>query len=100
MIRHDECPIWRSRSGALHVYLDVVRHMNPFLLSRSASLARQTRHTYRSFRTMNTDSKGNLALYTSSSANGRPGWVEHFESQLKDHPAAKCLCLAPHVILS
>ncbi|KAI5453703.1 hypothetical protein NCC49_005522 [Naganishia albida] len=38
---------------------------------------------------MNTDNSGNLCLYTSATATGRPGWVEHFESQLKDHPSAK-----------
>ncbi|KAJ9123478.1 hypothetical protein QFC24_003692 [Naganishia onofrii] len=38
---------------------------------------------------MNSDAKGNLCIYPSTMASGRPGWVHHFEQQLEDHPSAK-----------
>lgn len=62
----------------------------------TATLIRFTNVTARSrnlfSRKMNADNAGNLCLYTSATATGRPGWVEHFESQLRDHPSAKCTC--------
>lgn len=57
-------------------------------LNRLTATALRARNTIP--RKMNTDNSGNLCLYTSATATGRPGWVEHFESQLKDHPSAKC----------
>ncbi|KAJ9094064.1 hypothetical protein QFC21_006165 [Naganishia friedmannii] len=38
---------------------------------------------------MNSDAHGNLCIYPSTMASGRPGWVHHFEQQLEDHPSAK-----------